>query len=57
VGECIAARWKNERRAVLESIDEKERRAKRPAAGTALAIAFQALLMVLMAVIFLRYVA
>ena len=41
----------------IELIDEKERRAKRRAAGTALGIAFWVLSILLLVAIFLRYVA
>ena len=41
----------------VELVDEKSRRAKRWAAGTALGIAFWVLMMLLLAAIFFRYVA
>jgi len=53
----VAATFPTRERPTIELIDEKERRAKRRAAGTALGIAFWVLLILLLAAIFLRYVA
>lgn len=52
-----AATFPAKEESTIELIDEKERRAKRRATGTALGIAFWVLLMLLLAAIFLRYVA